>query len=231
MGSVTIIFIVPIMLFIMLIGTGVGTITGENETEVELPYNPQEGYVWEYNYDESHYFDLLETEINGDKQTFIFRGKSIKDKFGSEISTEEIVNVTFTAENGSEEFYYACVDQDFLSLYDKIQFYSEEECVYAKYTPKEKTTVEDAEWYVSSYYTNVNIEETDGEKTFTFFYLPDKNGATNETITFYYQVRYDDGRSTKQLENVEVVFKINSDGYEIISENHSLDYDYEYIEQ
>ena len=107
MGSVTIIFIAPILILMMLFGSFAGAIKGDNVTKVELPYNPSEGLVWEYDGVDDPLFELIETETEGDKQVFTFKGINMFDTMGEEIDSDMVMDVIFTNKNDEKLVYYA----------------------------------------------------------------------------------------------------------------------------
>lgn len=221
MGSVTIIFIIPIMIIVMLFGSAVGAIKGDNMTKVELPYDPSEGIVWEYDGVDDPLFNLVKTETDGDKQIFTFKGIPVFDGIFEEnhevIDSDMIMDVVFTNENGEELLYYARVDHDYLALNHKIEFWSPDEYVIFDYTPKEETTVEGAEW-VASKYDKIGETEIDGEKIFTYLFLPNKElGSTYEIQFTYCTIKEND--SDDFYEKIELKIKANVNEYEIMDED------------
>ncbi len=190
MGSVTIFIIAPIMIIIMLFGSAVGAIKGDNVTKVELPYNPAEGIVWEYDGVDDPLFNLVETETDGDKQIFTFKGNAVFDGIFEDdhepVDSDMIMDVVFTNKKDEELLYYACVDHDYLALNHKIEFWSPDEYVIFDYTPKEETIVEGAEWVAWSSY-KTGEAENDGVKTFTYLFLPDKEEGTIYELEFQYR--------------------------------------------
>ena len=223
MGSVTIFFIVPVMIIMMLFGSAVGAINGDNVTKVELPYNPSEGIVWEYDGVDDPLFNLIETEIKGDKQIFTFKGIRVFDGIFEDdyetVDSDLIMDVVFTNENGEELLYYAAVDHDYFALNHKIEFWSPDEYVIFDYTPKEETTVEGAEW-VASKYDKIGETEADGEKTFTYLFLPDKeNGSTYEMSFTYCTLKKEDSDKYIPYEKIELEIKADINGCEIKDED------------
>lgn len=187
MGSVTIIFIIPIMLIVMLFGTIAGFVKGDIETEVQFPYNPSEGLVWEYDGVDDPLFELVEVETEGDVQTFVFKGISVFDAMKGEVDSELVMDVVFSNEKGEELIYYARVNHDYISFYEKIEFYSPDEYVFFRYTPKEETTVDGAEWNLWANCEHLyDTKEIDGEKTYTLLYIPDKTYGTVFHEEFFY---------------------------------------------
>lgn len=208
MGAVTAFIIAPLLSILMLFTTLMGGIKGDIVTKVDLPYNPSEGIVWEYDGVDDPLFDLVKTEINGDKQTFIFKGKSLFNISSEDLDPTKIMDVVFTNKNGEELLYFACIDLNYVSLYLKIQFYSPEEYILYDYIPKEETTVDGAEWYAwgnDDYIYNEKI--VDGEKVFTLIFLPDKSKVTVFEVKFCYLTESDDLSAKQYHEKLIVNFK------------------------
>lgn len=223
MGSVTIFIIAPLMMLIMFFGSVMGVIKGDNVTKVELPYNPSEGLVWEYDGVDDPLFSLVETETDGDKQIFTFKGNAVFEGIFEEnhetVDSDLVMDVVFTNENDEELLYYACVDHDYLALNHKIKFWSPDEYVIYDYTPKEETTVEGAEWVSAGTY---KIGETvnEGEKTFTYLFLPDgENGSIFEVDCMYRTVMNDGSGRYTPYEKLVLEIKVNGNDYEIKSED------------
>ncbi len=220
MGSVTVIFIIPIMFVVMLFGTVTGAVKGDNVTKVQLPYNPDEGLVWEYDGVDDPLFDLVETEVKGNEQVFTFKGKSFVDVMKNELDTELVMDVVFSNVKGDELLYYACVNHGYISLYEKIEFYSPDEYILFSYSPEEETTVEGAEWIVWGNSTNIYAEkEVDGEKTFTFLFLPDKEIGTVFHEEFYYMIKATETEKATYYEKMIIEIKATVGEYEIKDED------------
>ena len=82
MGSVTIIIIIPLFLIFFAVSSVIGAVTGVDKTEVVLPYEPEKGIVWECDIQDGTPVELVETEIDGEKQIFYFKSNAIKDMIG-----------------------------------------------------------------------------------------------------------------------------------------------------
>lgn len=217
MGSVTVFFIVPIMMLMMLFGSVTGAIKGDNVTKVELPYNPSEGNVWEYDDVDDPLFDLVKTEIDADKQIFTFKGINMFDAMTQETDSDMIMDAVFTNENGEELIYYVCVDHSYFAINYKMEFWSPDEYVIFDYTPKEETTVEGAEWVSADY--KINESEIDGEKTFTYLLIPDKeNGSLFEVGCMYRTAMNDGSGRYTPYEKMELEIMVKGDEYEIKEE-------------
>lgn len=220
MGAVFSMFFAPLILVGMFFSTLVGTAIGPKTTEVELPYNPEEGYVWEFECVGDEYLLLIDTEIEGDKQVFTFRGKHPKELL-ADISTEKIngAPVYFIAKNGEKLLYYTRNDYDsFIDIYGEVIMYEPGEYVFAEYTPKETKTVEGAEWEADTYENENYVEtiEVDGVKTYKFVILPDEEGSTYSTA-FRYRNRTND-----VLETYAVTFGIVDGQGFVLKETHRM---------
>jgi hypothetical protein len=124
MGSVTIIVIIPIAIILILASSLVGSITGGDRTQVVLPYEPEKGIVWECDVQDYTPIELVDTEIDGNKQIFYFKSTFSMDMVryfagiakdlitkedpDPEYSYGEYYTVTFTDENGNERRFCYC---------------------------------------------------------------------------------------------------------------------------
>lgn len=219
MGSVTIIFLIPIMFFVMLFGSVSGRIKGDDVTKVELPYDPAKGVVWEYDGVDDPLMELVETEVKGDKQIFTFKGVGMFDGLFDENEEPKddymVMDVVFTDENGNELLYYARVDNDYLALDYKIKFWSPDEYVIFEYTPEEETTVENAEWVGWSHSGDaIELGEEDG--TFKFLILP-----YNEETLCELEFRYIKYLPEHPYERIEMIIQAEPGKCEIKSEERS----------
>ncbi len=174
MGSVTVFFILPFMLIGMFFSSLFGAITGNDRTKVELPYDEAKGLIWECEED-ANWFSVINTEIEGDKQIFTFKGSS---SFGTDETIYDEFEVVFTAKNGEEIVYIAEKDDDYFGIELKVKMYSPDEYDMITYTPEANIPVEGAEWYATGSSELYKAETVDGKNTFTFVYLPDGDGKT-----------------------------------------------------
>lgn len=174
MGSVTVFFILPFMLIGMFFSSLIGAITGNDKTKVELPYDEAKGLIWECEEDAS-WFSVTDTEIDGDKQIFTFKGSS---SFGTDETVHDKFEVTFTAENSEKIVYIAEKDDDYFGLELKVKMYSPDEYDIITYIPKPDILVEGAQWLTGAYTEAYKKENINGEDVFTFLYLPDGDGKT-----------------------------------------------------
>ena len=223
MGSVTIFFIAPIMMLLMLFGSIAGAISGDNVTKVELPYNPSEGIVWEYDGVDDPLFNLVDTETKGDKQIFTFKGVSmfngIFEEEHEDVDSDMVMDVVFENENGEKLLYYARVDHNYFALEFKIKFWSPDEYAIFDYTPAEETTVEGAEWVSAGPY-KIGETENDGAKTFTYLFLPDEiSGSVFEIDCMYRTVMNDGSGRYTPYEKMELEIRVDGNKCEIKDEH------------
>ncbi len=220
MGAAISVFFAPFMLIGLFFTTLIGTAIGPETTEVELPYNPEKGYVWEFECEGDEYLILIDTEVEKDKQVFTFRGKHPTEML-AEISTEKVngASVYFVAENGEKLLYYTRNDYDsFVDIYGEVIMYAPGEYYFVEYTPKEKTTVEGAEWEadISENEHYVETIEVDGVKTYKFVILPDEEGSTYST---FFQYR---NRTNDVLETYAITFGVVDGQGVVLKETHRM---------
>ncbi len=204
MGSVTVFFIFPIMLIGMFFSSLFGAVTGNDKTKVELPYDEEKGLVWECEEDAS-WFSVTDTEIDGDKQIFTFKGAST---FNTDETIHDEFEVIFTAENGEKIVYIAEDDNDYFGLEHKVKMYSPDEYDIVTYIPKADIPVEGGQWLTGAYTEAYKKETINGEGVFTLLYLPDGDGKTRFTNELKYMTKDKDG-SWKNHERIilEVVLE------------------------
>lgn len=221
MGAVFSMFFAPLLIVLLFFCNLIGTAKGPETTELILPYNPEEGYVWEFECEGDEYLVLVDTEFKEDKQIFTFRGKDMKELIAGGYSTEKVnaAPVYFVAENGEKLLYYTRNEyKSFIDTYGKVIMYAPGEYAFVEYTPKEKTTVEGAEWEADTYDNEnyVDTIEVNGAKTYKFVVLPDEEGSTYKTV-FQYRNRTND-----VLEIYSVTFGIVDGQGVVLSETHRM---------
>lgn len=226
MGSVTVIFLIPVMIVVMLIGTAAGGIKGDNVTQVELPYDPSKGIVWEYDGIDDPLMELDKIEVKGDRQIFTFKGDFMFESLFNEDESEEkddpymVMDVIFTDENGNEILYYARVNHDYLSLFYKISFWSPDEYIIFEYTPEEEIPYDGAEW-VGYSHSGAAKELGEENGTFSFLVLPD-NPYGEETLCeleFTYRKPIDNPNKYINYEKIEMIIQAEPGKCEIKSED------------
>lgn len=196
MGSVVVIFFLPIFFFVMLFGSIGGAITGTDKTKVELPYDEESGLIWECEED-APWFSLVDVEVEGDKQIFTFKGESV---FGGDQTADELAEVRFNAENSQSLLYYAVADDEYNALDYRVLLYSPNEYDVVTYTLEAHRPVEGRTWVIYDYSLSSNnaIRYYADDKTqYNFVCLHDEDG---EERTFshcmYYCCKDEYGHST-----------------------------------
>lgn len=229
MGSVTAIFLVPFLsVFAIFIGffemlTGVGT------EKVVLPYDPENGIVWEYNEGEEAFVDCIKSEINGEQQIFTFRGKGLLDEGRpSSYEHENVVDdIYFEDENGNIKTYYSFIDFSYdhgkgdSLLYGNMDIYEETECVTFEYTVTAQQEVEDCYWLAYDYDASMRQNRYIGEcelkdayeRTYKFVFSPEDIKDHTFDMSFYYRTQ-----PGKQYEKIGVTFEMKDKEVRLIEE-------------
>ena len=228
MGSVTAIFLVPFLsVFAIFIGffemlTGVGT------EKVVLPYDPENGIVWEYNQGEEAFVDCIKSEIKNGQQIFTFRGKAIFDA-GRPSSYEHdnvVDDICFEDENGNIKMYYAFIDfrgdaPGDPIVYGSVDIYEETECVTFEYTVTAQQEVEDCYWLAYDYDASMRQNRYIGEcelkdayeRTYKFVFSPEDIKDHIFDMSFYYRTQ-----PGKQYEKIGVTFEMKDKEVRLIEE-------------
>lgn len=208
MGSVTIIFLLPILFLMSFFSSVYGDITGSNRTQVVLPYDPTIGIVWEYD-GVNDPLKLVETEVDGDKQIFTFTGSFFK-KFSLMRGYGSLYDLIFTDKNGNQLKYFAEHSDEDLPGIDfpnlsKYNIYSPDECVSFEITLTAQIPKADAHWESTNpykYYTVYAPIVKSPQATFTVARLGDEWTEGSEySHTFTYV-------GDEYWENVSLKYKI-----------------------
>lgn len=189
--------------------------TGRDKTEFILPYEPEKGIVWECDFDDQQ-FKLVETEIDGNNQLFYIRPKILSY---TDPQQGQFSYIIFTDENGNEEKYYICKNNDTAAYFD-LYVYAPGEYVDFDYTVKSKNPIRSYSWHVQTsqadfilYNPDVDSEET----TFTVVHPLDKPLRDSYTIGFYYGPHSGDSK-----EGYSVTYTVTENNAEIIKESHEF---------
>lgn len=177
MGTVTVIF-APLYALFVWISSLFGLISGDNLTKVELPYDPEQGVVWEYDNVDDPYLNLQKTKIEGDKQVFYFKANS----FSTPFYNGEVMDLVFTDENGNSQKYYAYRYQEGYTTYKTLKILAPGEYIECSYTPTPQIEEEMYDWDVGSeeeMYVLLDKERFAPEKTFTMIY---EKGSTESGV-------------------------------------------------
>lgn len=238
MGSVTIIFIIPLLALALMGSSLIGAVTGGDRTAVVLPYEPEKGIVWECDIPIGP-VELVETEVDGTTQVFYFRstwGTDMVGYFGDlakQIITKDyskqeytygyLYKITFTDANGNELKYYAETNMNFDSIYiDTVNIYAPGEYYAFDYTVTAQQPLEgEYGWYNQdyTYRTEHYKAEYSPTKTFTIVHT-DEIESDKE---YYYSVEYGliDGYK-RENETVNIKYKITDGEVEILEENQKI---------
>lgn len=238
MGSVTIIFLFPLFLIYFAVSSVIGAVTGVDKTEIVLPYEPEKGIVWECEIQEDSPIELVETEIDGEKQIFHFKSNDTKDMIGyfadlakglitkeysdREYSYGEYYKVIFTDKNGNEKIYYAEseFDDDTKLLYDKAVFYAPDEYFAFDYTVTAQQPIEgEYGWYNQDfgYRTEFYKAEYLPTRTVTIVHAGDDFDCNEEYYNYWIEYGHIDGYK-RETETVKMKYRIVDGEVEILEE-------------
>lgn len=231
MGSVTAIFLLPFLsIFAIFVGF-FETLLGIGTEKVVLPYDPQNGIVWEYKEGDEAFVDCIDTEIKNGQQVFTFRGKSMLDENRPSYNEHKQVvdDLYFEDQNGNINKYYAFIafsnepGMGASLIYGKMNIYEESECAVFQYTVKAETPTEDFYWHIYDY--NVYMQgnrfigeyklENVPERTYQFAFSPNDIKDHTFDMSFHYR-----NSSGKPLEKIEVTFEMNGKEVKVIEETH-----------
>lgn len=234
MGSVTAIFLIPLLLPFMLFMGIFETAFGIGTEKVVLPYDEESGVVWEYREGDDAFVDCIRTEIKNGQQIFTFRGKwMIDDSNPESYQNEEFVDdLYFVDADGNVKTYYAMLDfskdgpNDGSLFYGDMEIYEESECAVFEYTVKAITEVEDCYWHEYDYsaqnddsnrYVGLPDLKNVPERTYKFVLSPEdiKDGTFN--MSFYYRTE-----SGRQYEKITVTFEMVGKDVTVVEEKHYI---------
>ncbi len=241
MGSVTIIVIIPLAIILILASSLIGSITGGDRTQVVLPYEPEKGVVWECDVQDDTPIELVETEIDGEKQIFHFKSNFsmdmvrnfagiakdliTKEHSDTEYSYGEYYRVTFTDENGNEKKYYAETQTDTESIYfDKAVFYAPDEYFAFDYTVTAQQPIEgEYGWYNQDFEfrTEFYKAEYSPTRTVTIVHAGDDFESNEEYYNYWIEYGPIDGYK-RETEFVKIKYRIVDGEVEILEETHEI---------
>lgn len=229
MGSITAFFLLPFLsVFAIFLGI-FETLTGVGIEKIVLPYDPQNGIVWEYKEGDEAYIDCIKSEIIDGKQVFTFRGKWEFDKDMPSDGTRELVDdIFFEDENGNIKKYYAFVDFSLSEptdsvFYGNMDIYEESECAYFQYTVKAETELENCYWHACDGHAYLHQNRYIGqcklenihERTYQFVFPPED--VHDQTFNIFFVYRDSKG---KQFEKIVVDFQMTNKEVSVIKEVH-----------
>lgn len=168
MGTITV-FLAPFYALFVWISSLFGVLMGDNLAKVELPYNPENGLVWEYDDVDDPYIRLQKTEIKDGKQIFYFKHKTVLENtcYG------QAMDLIFTDKNGNSLKYYAYPYQEGYTTYETIKILAPGEYLEFSYTPTPQLEASEYRWSIDLDDEFCVLHYKDGiatEKTFTFIY-------------------------------------------------------------
>ena len=177
-----------------------GFATGDNTSKVVLPYDPENGLVWEYDNVDDPYIRLKKTEIKDGEQIFYFAENSLHIEY-FDYYKGKMIDLIFVDENGNTVKYYAYPYQDGATAYKKIKILAPDE--YIEFVYHAVPQIEDANsrWHIDSdseKYVLYSPEEYAPEKTYTFVYEKGSNEYNAISVGFtcghsdagFYEFRY-----------------------------------------
>lgn len=232
MGSVTAIFLIPLMLPFMLFMSIFDTVFGIGTEKVALPYDAENGVVWEYEEGDVAFIDCIKTTTKDGQQIFTFRGKGmLEDGNPESYQNDEFVDdIYFVDADGNVKTYYAMLDFglnsfDGVSLfYGGMDIYEESECAVFEYTVKAITEVADCYWHEYDYspqngdrnrYVGLPDLVNMHERTYKFVLPPEDIKDGTFRMGFNYRTA-----SGKQYERVEVTFEMVGKEVSVFEETH-----------
>lgn len=235
MGSITAIFLIPLLsVFAVFLGF-YETMAGIGIEKTALPYDPQNGVVWEYQEGDEAYIDCIDTEIKDGQQIFTFRGKRIFDKdrpTSTYYENEALVDdIYFEDENGNIKIYYAFVKfrvsdpKTDSATYGSMDIYEETECASFQYTAKAENELKDCYWHVYDSRADLRQNRYIGEykldniheRTYQFVFPPEDIKDHSFNMNFVYR-----DSQGKQFEKIEVEFEMVGKEVRVINEIHYI---------
>ena len=187
MGSVTVI-LVPFLAVLVFIADIFLSLTGLDVTKVVLPYDPENGLVWEYDNINDPYIKLEDMVIGDDEQIFKFVNRGNNKDTNYKYGCGYMMDLIFTAENGETETYYATTRNVSLG---RVKIWAEDEVLVYNYTATVQKLYDDSEWEMDfgtgsdSEYVVYNPDTKSTSRTFTVVY---EKGTDDDDIIWLYFV-------------------------------------------
>lgn len=219
-ASFTVMLFLPIILIGALITNVFGFISGEDQTKIALPYNPDEGLVWEYDNKDDPYIKLHNTVIESDEQVFCFRDKRGSTNTGN----GEWMDLIFTDKNGNQLKYYISFDHEG-TLEDEYQDFivlAPGEYLEYEHTVKTDNIKPVSDWYITyfdNYRTNLDIaympkQQKEAEETFKLVFAKPAEGESYKSkLLFSYGIL-----NALPFEELVSEFEITADTVTLIGE-------------
>lgn len=208
MGTITVIF-VPLYALFVLISNIFGIVSGDNSAKVVLPYDPENGVVWEYDNVDDPYIRLAKTETNGNKQIFYFvdNFRHFYDIGLVELTDGDYLDLIFTDRNGNSVKYYAQIYEEGLTTFSRIKLLSPDEYIEFIYDIKPQTQFEMYSWYADidcEEYILYNANVFAAENSYTVVY--EKGYSESDTIAVEFSCR-----SFPQYADVDETYSLKID--------------------
>lgn len=181
--------------------------SGAHYKDVVLPYNPDEGLVWEYDEVDDPYIKLEKMSVEGNEQVFHFVSSGIDEEDDAYYYNGRCMELDFTAQNGQIETYYAVITPSL--FYDEVFLAHEDETVTYTVTAERSSADSEFEWQVDFLHSDlenvVHFSEKTGEtNSFTLVYFKDRphhDGILE--VSFFYET---DDERMKEWHLAEVDF-------------------------
>lgn len=225
-------WMIPLMFLFSLFLPVIGffeTLTGAGQEKVTLPYDAENGVVWEYNEDDYSIIDCLKSETKDGQQVFTFRGKEVSDEErpSSYDGDKFVDDLYFEDENGNIKKYFAFVNyydynEKISLMYGDMDIYEETECVAFEYTVKAKNEVENCYWYVNDYDAETDENRFLGEEKIvnmherTYQFVLDPENTEDHTLKMTFNYR----NPTNNFEKIEVTFEVSGKEVRVVEETH-----------
>lgn len=184
-SSVLLVFIIPAIFFEVIFADISGAIFGYPTSEIALPYNEEEGLVWEYDNFNDRDLELVETRVEDGEQVFVFRGTGKLDIADIFIKNKDevegdVMELVFTDKNGNKKIYYGFNGN---SIYEPL-FYPAEDCQTIDVTLTAQNPMENASWEVVDSTVYILMKKPTGEATETFTTIITPNNKDGEYATY-----------------------------------------------
>lgn len=222
MGAITVIF-APLYAVFVLFSSIFGIVSGNNTANVALPYDPENGVVWEYDNIDDPYIKLTKTEIKDGEQIFYFAGNT--SHFYNALYDGDYLDLIFTDKNGNTLKYYAFIYEEGISLISKIKILAPDEYIEYVYDIVPQTQHEQYRWVVDiDNNIKLNTDVIAPKNSFTVVY--DKGSDSGEILNLYFRcislsgnaderykihVDFSSGEGVLISENIEIIDQTQSE--------------------
>ncbi len=205
MGTITVVF-APLLALFVMIANLFGIASGNNSAKVTLPYDPENGVVWEYDDVDDPYIRLAKTEVNGNEQTFYFVD-NFRHFYDAGLADGDYLDLIFTDKNGNSVKYYAHIYEEGYTTFSRIKILAPDKYIEFVYNIKPQTQFEMYRWYTdidSEEHILYNANVFAAQNSYTVVY--EKGSAESDTIAVEFNCR-----SFPQYEDVREKYSLNID--------------------